>query len=273
MRYKMMVSDFDGTIYTDDFKISDETISAVKDYREAGGLFFIATGRLYEAIKPNAKVFDLANEIVAYQGGAIFDLSTDEIIMSNNIDMQLSADIYSYIYENFKDVTVPILFYNDRCIVTEESDHITNFCNIVGVEPIYTGVNLDKYVMDNDINPNKVLSMIETKYSDEFVSGLIEKFGEFVNINRSNTFLVEIVSKVASKGNAVAWLASKYGIKQEEIICIGDAENDISMIEYAGLGVAMGNAMKTTKDAADYICGTNNDNGVANVIRQIAMKE
>ena len=273
MKYKMIVSDFDGTIYTDDFKISDETISAVSDYRKAGGLFFIATGRLYEAIRKNAKLFDLTNEIVTYQGGAIFDLTTDEIIMSYNIEKEIAIEIYNYIYENFPDVTIPILFYNDRCIVKEECAPITHFCDVVGVSPIYTGVNLNDYVLANDINPNKVLSMVETKDSDAFVAGLIENFGDVVNINRSNTFLVEIVSKVASKGNAVAWLAEKYGIKQEEIICIGDAENDISMIKYAGLGVAMGNAMQTTKAQADYICGTNNDNGVANVIRQIAMKE
>ena len=273
MKYKMIVSDFDGTIYTDDFRISEATLSAIKEYREAGGLFFVSTGRLYQAIKAKATLMGLVNEVITYQGGAIFDMTTDEVLLSFNMDMEIASNIFTYIYSNFKNDTIPILFHEDNCIVKEENKHITNFCNIVGIKPVYTNINLDEYVRVNNISPNKVLSMVVAETSDALAKGLIENFGDVVNINRSNKILVEIVNKKASKGNAVAWLAAKYGIKQEEIICIGDAENDISMIKYAGLGVAMGNAMDTTKAVADYICATNNNDGVAEVIRQIAMKE
>ncbi|MDE6968045.1 MAG: HAD-IIB family hydrolase, partial [Clostridia bacterium] len=80
--------------------------------------------------------------------------------------------------------------------------------------------------------------------------------------------LLECVNINASKGNAVKWIAERYNIKQEEICAIGDSENDNSMIEYAGLGVAMGNAMEITKKVANVVCDTNNNNGVAKFIKE-----
>ena len=273
MKYKMIVSDFDGTLYTDDFKVSDVTIAAVRDYKKAGGLFFIATGRLYDSIKVHSKLFDLVDEVIVYQGGAIIDLKSDEIIMEYNINTNVSAKIYNYINDNYPDACIPILFHNDKCIVVEENYHITNFCNVVKVEPVYTGKKLGEFVVDNNIKPNKILALVEKDRSEEIAKDIIAKFGDVVNINRSASILIEIVDKSASKGDAVKWLTEKYNIKREEVICFGDAENDISMLKYAGLGVAVGNAMETAKAVADLVCDTNNNDGVAKVIREIAMKE
>ena len=80
---------------------------------------------------------------------------------------------------------------------------------------------------------------------------------------------VEINNRGVSKGRGVKALADYYGFKREEIVCIGDNENDISMIEYAGLGVAMGNAIDEVKELADYITDTNKKNGVAKAIKKI----
>ncbi len=101
---------------------------------------------------------------------------------------------------------------------------------------------------------------------------MIDKFGDKLNVNQSSKALLECVNINASKGNAVKWIAERYGIKQEEICAIGDSENDNSMIEYAGLGIAMGNAMDVTKAVANYVCDTNNNNGVAKVIEGILLK-
>ena len=84
---------------------------------------------------------------------------------------------------------------------------------------------------------------------------------------------IEINAKDISKGNAVKFLAKHYGIKREEVICIGDNENDISMIEYAGLGVAMGNACDKIKEISNFITDTNNNDGVAKVIEGFIIKE
>lgn len=273
MKYKMIVSDFDGTIYRDDYTISKECIDAIEDYKKAGGLFFIATGRLYQAIKPHTKLFNLVNEVITYQGGGVYDLTSDKMVLSYSINDDLASDIYKNVMEQYPDTTMPMMFYNDLCYTAFENKPVSDFASIVKVSVNYTKVPISEYIEKNKISPNKILFLVEPKHGEEVVSFLKEKYGDKINVNRSNIVLIEIVSKDASKGNAVKWLANKYNINREEIICIGDAENDNSMIEYAGLGVAMGNAMDTTKRVADFITDTNNNDGVAKVIREIALKE
>lgn len=272
MKYKMLVCDFDGTLYTDDFKVTDETINAVKKYKEAGGIFVIATGRLYQAIKPFAKLFDLTNEIITYQGSGVFDLKTDKLLMSNEINKELAVQVYSYLYDKYSLVTSPILFYDDKCIVEEENQFNQLFASIVKVPLVTVGKKLNEYVDENNLNARKILSLTENSVLRDVINDLTQKFGDKLNINQSSKGLIELVDKNASKGNAVKWIAERLGIKREEICAIGDAENDNSMLIYAGFGVAMGNAMPETKAVADYVCDTNNNDGVAKVINDIILK-
>ena len=83
---------------------------------------------------------------------------------------------------------------------------------------------------------------------------------------------LEINYKDVSKGNAIKSLLDKYNIKEEELVCIGDNENDISMIKLAGLGIAMGNAISEVKNIADYITDTNKRDGVAKAIEKFILK-
>ncbi|MEG0857514.1 MAG: HAD-IIB family hydrolase, partial [Terrisporobacter sp.] len=92
-------------------------------------------------------------------------------------------------------------------------------------------------------------------------------------IVRSTPFFLEFLNPQANKGAGIGLLAHELGIKQDEIICVGDAGNDKHMIEYAGLGVAMGNATEDIKDLADYITLSNDDDGVAHVINKFILNE
>lgn len=272
MKYKMLVCDFDGTLYTDDFKVTKETLDAVEKYKAQGGKFVIATGRLYQAIKPFAELFKLTDEVVTYQGSGVYDLKTDSIILSNEIESELAVEIYQYMYKTYGEITSPILFYEDKCIVEEENEFNKIFSQIVKVPLTCVNKQLDVYVAENKINARKILFLAVEKFIRHIISDLIDKFGDKLNVNQSSKALLECVNINASKGNAVKWIAERYGIKQEEICAIGDSENDNSMIEYAGLGIAMGNAMDVTKAVANYVCDTNNNNGVAKVIEEILLK-
>lgn len=272
MKYKLLVCDFDGTLYTDDYKVTQETIDAVAEFRAQGGIFVIATGRLFQAIKPFAQLFNLTNEIITYQGSGIYDLRTEQLIYSKEIQTKLAVDVYSYLYEKYGNVTSPMLFFDDKCIVENENEYNKAFVSIVKVPLVCVDEKLNDYVDNNNINARKILSLTIPQKAREIVDDLLNKFGDKLNINQSSKALIELVNIEASKGNAVEWLAKKYNILQEEVCAIGDSENDNSMIEYAGLGVAMGNAMDVTKKVADVICDTNNNNGVAKVIKEIILK-
>lgn len=272
MKYKMLVCDFDGTLYTDDFKVTQETIDAVEEYKAKGGKFVIATGRLYQAIKPFAKLFNLTDEVITYQGSGVYDIKTDSIILSNEIDNNLAVKLYQYMYQTYGKTTSPILFYEDKCIVEEENQFNKIFSQIVKVPLTCVNQKLDVFVSENNINARKILFLAVEKEIRGIISDLVEKFGDKLNINQSSKALLECVNRKASKGNAVKWIAERYNIPREQICAIGDAENDNSMLEYAGFGVAMGNAMDVTKKVADFVCDTNNNNGVAKVIRNIILK-
>ena len=108
---------------------------------------------------------------------------------------------------------------------------------------------------------------------DGYIDELSAEYGDEFLVNTSKKFVVEIIRGDVSKAKAVAALAAKYGIKREEIIAIGDSLNDVPMVEYAGLGVMVANASKKALESADYVCPSCEDNGVAYVIENIALKD
>ena len=111
------------------------------------------------------------------------------------------------------------------------------------------------------------------KYSLEYhARKLHELYEEKLNFYFSLPYFVEIVNKEASKGNALESLALKFNIKREEIIAIGDNFNDMDMIEYAGLGVAMGNAPGYLKDVAQFVTHSNDEDGVRHVLEKFILK-
>lgn len=273
MKYKMVVSDFDGTIYRSDYTISQRTRDAINQYTAKGGRMVIATGRLYQAIAPHAKSLGLHGEVITYQGGGVFDLDTDKQNFGIDIDNAVAIRVYEKMVNEYKDRCIPILFYDDDSYIKCQDPSSDLFAKIVKVQLRYTGIELDEYVKENKLNPSKILALTFPQTIGEFVDDFRKDFGDYLNINRSGPTLVEMVNKDASKGNAVKWLAQANNISQEEIICIGDAENDNSMIEYAGLGVAVANAMDVTKAVADYICPSNDDDGVADTIERFCLSK
>lgn len=273
MKYKMIVSDFDGTIYRSDYTISDNTKDAISKYVSKGGKMVIATGRLFSAIKPHAEKLDLKGEVITYQGSGVFDIESGDLMYQRDIPCELAAQVLEFMYNNDKYTCIPMMFYDDKCYVDKPSEFVTAFTNIVRVDATFAGVRLDEYILREGIIPRKILALVVPKEAQEFIAMLRENFGALFNINQSGPPLVEMVNIEASKGNAVAWLAEKYGIAREEIICIGDAENDNSMLQFAGLGVAVGNAMDITKAVADYITDTNDNDGVAKVIEKFGLED
>ncbi len=115
--------------------------------------------------------------------------------------------------------------------------------------------------VDPEEKLNKVIELLPKELYDKYT------------IVRSAPFFLEFLNKKVNKGFGVRLLAEKLGIKPSEVICIGDAENDIHMIEFAGLGVAMGNAFPEVKKKADYVTKTNEEDGVAHVIKKFVLKE
>ena len=128
------------------------------------------------------------------------------------------------------------------------------------------GEKLSDYVTKRGDAPTKVLAIAEADDVYAISKEYIPVFDGRLSFTRSQKFLVEFTAYGINKGDAVRKMCEKHGLKREEIICMGDADNDISMIEYAGLGIAVQNAMDTTKAHADVIGVSNNHDAVAWVV-------
>lgn len=264
MKYKAIFSDFDGTLYSDKFEVSQKNIDAIHDYEARGGKFFVATGRLFQAIYPHVKALGLKDEVIVYQGGGIFDITTKKAIWQQAVPNDVAVDCLKKLESDGKSVNM--VYIDDKCYGTQPHAAIDLFCSICKIECNFVGENLSDYVARTGATPNKLLAMVEP--ADALP--LAEKYGEEYKgklaLMRSQPFMVEFTAYGLSKGAAVEKVCKKYGFSRDEIICVGDADNDIPMIKYAGLGIAVMNAMETTKAAADVVCVSNNHDAIAWII-------
>ena len=257
MKYKLIASDFDGTIYTSDYKIADGTKEAMKEYMDKGGKIVISTGRLYASIKKQMLEMGLnKGEVIVYQGSGVYDVATECLRFIDD-------------REGF----YGLMYYEGKCYVPERNMLIDFFLSILKVDDtVVTGMRMSEYIAKNAIKPTKILLLSLPDKQGDIADECREKFSEYLTFSRANEILVEVVNKDASKGNALRYVAEEmYGLTRDEVIAIGDAENDISMIEYAGLGVAMGNAMDELKAVADLVTVTNDESGVAKIIREYGL--
>lgn len=120
---------------------------------------------------------------------------------------------------------------------------------------------------------SKFMMIDHPEILDECIKKIPKEYYEKYTIVRSTPSFLEFLNPDANKGSGISLLAGKLGIHKDDIICVGDAENDKHMIEYAGLGVAMGNANEEIKYLADYITLSNNEDGVAHVINKFILNE
>lgn len=267
--YKMIYSDMDGTLLNSEKKISNINKNIIKKVQEREIVFGIATGRIYPAAKIYAKELSLDTPIICCNGAVVVDLNTNEAIISNPIKPKLLKKVVDII----KKYDVYFHMYDKDTIYSERYDLVIKYFkefseNLSDEFKIKTSVveNIDDIIFsDREIykvgvyfdNSKKTEKMIEELNRDNDIEGC-----------KSMSYMYDVMAKGINKGYALKQLGEYLNIDQSEIVAIGDNENDISMIKFAGLGVAMENATKNIKNIADYITTTNDKDGVSNVIEK-----
>ncbi len=266
MKYLAVFSDFDGTLYRDDYSVSQENRKEIKNYIANGGKFIISTGRLFASIYPHLVDLDLHGEVITTQGAEIYNIDNKKLVWSSFYSNEQAVFVMKYV-ESQQNVT-PMCYIDNQVYAKEENEPIKLFSKIVGLQVNFVGENLTAYLQKSSKSPSKILAMCNDSMADEFIQKCSNAIGNDYEVCKSQSFLIEILTAGVNKGSAVKYLCQKYGWDKSKIICIGDSGNDNSMIEYAGLGVAVGNAFDQTKKVADYISETNDNDGVAKTIRR-----
>ncbi|MGG7325512.1 Cof-type HAD-IIB family hydrolase [Clostridium baratii] len=274
MSIKLICIDMDGTLLKDKKTVSEENLNSIKLAIKKGVKVLITTGRIYDCAKMYSEKIGLDTPIIASNGAFIG--YKDKVIYNNPLKKE---DILKFLEVTKKHGLKAYLTANFGIISEEElaEDHVYKILN----KTLKDEEKVKLIVSDN------IKEEIE-KFDGEILKGVCADKNNKVNLIKAREELeslntnMEIVSSWndnfevmrngSTKGDAVRYLANYFGIDKEEVMCIGDSENDLSMIKYAGIGVAMGNASEDIKRVADYVTDTNVNDGVAKAINKFVLK-
>ena len=270
MKYKALFTDFDGTLYSDNFTVSEKDIAAINEYTKAGGKFFISTGRLFDSIYPHLKAMNVDSDlIIVSQGAEVYDVNTGKPFFRDLIPIPLANRVFDYIdiaLKKYKEFTALMYIDNEVYFIDKLPEYRKVFCDILKIEPHILKGSLREYLDKVQKNPSKILIMTPEENIEDFIKNGIEYLNGDAVFCESRKFLVEIMQSGTNKGTAVKYVADKLGIDMDDVICVGDSDNDLSMIKVAGLGVATANALDRVKKYADYIAPSCNDSPIADII-------
>ncbi len=269
MSYKLIALDIDGTLINSSHQITQGVKNSIKQAIQKGVKVVLCTGRPLKGVENFLEELDLKKEgdyAATFNGALIQDTFTKSAVSHLTLDHKDLVDLYNLSLE----VGSRSHFYDTKTLYTFNKD-VSDYTIL---ESYITGAHLNVTTLEDipsDISMSKFMMIDHPEILDECIKKIPKEYFEKYTIVRSTPSFLEFLNPNANKGNGISLLAQKLGIKQEEVICVGDAGNDKHMIEYAGLGVAMENATDEIKNLADYTTLSNNEDGVAHVINKFIL--
>ncbi len=263
IKYKALALDLDGTLMDSSKKLSQQNKEAVWRAIEGGAAVILASGRPLFGVLPVAEALELDKRggyVLAYNGGNIWDCKAQKLVYSREVPPSCIQDICNAARRE----GVHALTYWEKEIVAESStdDYVLKeaFCNSTTVKKVndleaFVDYPVAKFLV---VGPHEKLLPVE--------ENLRGKHGGALDIFFSEEYFLEVVPKNVAKDAALAALLELLGLSREALVACGDGMNDICMLDYAGLGVAMENAYPPVKEHAQYIAPSNDADGVSEVI-------
>ncbi|MDD7143454.1 Cof-type HAD-IIB family hydrolase [Bariatricus sp. HCP28S3_C2] len=266
MNYQILVLDLDGTLTNSEKKITPPTLEALIRIQENGKKVVLASGRPTYGVEPLARELHLeryGSYILSFNGARITDCRSGQIIYNK----ALPADSIQPIYEIASHYPVDILAYgSDKLISGLNLNKYTELESRINHMPIHQTSTFPEEI--SSFSNNKFLLTGEPEDIEKARKEMNAYFRGYLNIYCSDPFFLEIMPQNIDKAYSLQHLLNSIGLTADEMICCGDGYNDITMIEYAGLGVAMQNAHPPVLEKADFITRSNDEDGVLYVIEQ-----
>lgn len=266
MTIRLVAMDLDDTLLRDDWTISPRVVTAIQKAQAQGVKMTIATGRMSISARPYAEQLGLDVPVITYHGAMIQHALSGDIIFRCVIPSALATEIVQDVAG--RGVYAQI-YLKDRVITPKHNDWAREYERISRVR-IEEG-DLSVVLSQEPEGVEKILLMAEEADLDQLAPLLRQRYGEKVHITKSKPCFLEMTDCSVNKGVALAALAELLGIAQEDVMAIGDSFNDLEMIQYAGLGVAMGNARSEIKEQADIVTVTNEEDGVAEALERYVL--
>jgi len=262
MKYKLIASDMDGTLVNSKSELTERTKEAIIKAVDAGVLFVTATGRPFSNVQEVNNLLSKDMPFIVFNGAAAYMGKSEKLLFERFLDFDLATEAFNIGQEkNMSQIiwTGPRLWANRRDDGTNAYHDICKGLDMSIVTDLTT-------IRDEVEGISKVLWI---DHPDNIKLLSVEMCGHFkgrLKCVSSMPHFLEFVSNDAGKGTALAEIGRLFGIDKSEMIAIGDGYNDVCMLEYAGLGVAVANAPDDIKSKCGYITKSNNEDGVAEVI-------
>jgi Cof subfamily protein (haloacid dehalogenase superfamily) len=265
MPYRLIAVDLDDTLLTDDLKVTETTRHAMAEAVARGVHLTIATGRMYASAKQIAEQVGLNVPIITYQGSIIKNLQDGRVLYERSVPSDAAALLCDYCAERGLHLQT---YVEDKLFARSENEKLIAYAKQSNIP--YTIVPDFRSFADK--RQTKLIIIDEPAYLDEIAPALRELLGPDVHVTKSKPNYLEFTHREGTKGHALRYLANHFGVPMEETIAVGDAMNDREMIEAAGLGVAMENAVPALKALAGYVTRSNNDDGVRHVLEKFVLE-
>lgn len=275
MNYKLVCIDMDGTLLNNRHQVTDLNRKALKEAVEGGVKIAITTGRLYTSASLYAEMIGVKVAVISSNGTYIREKGEGKCIYKH----PMNRDEFSRVCDIIEKYNVRTNFNTYNKLIGREHPPVNNaymISNKTAPEHLKVGVAVHKNIREAyDIYEGEILKAIMFPQGPEMIEKIKKELIEMggLEVVSSGPDNIEIMAEGTSKGSGVKAFSEILGVDKKEIICIGDHENDISMVTYAGLGIAMGNAVDSLKKVADYVTDDNENSGVGKAINKFILNK
>lgn len=267
---KILVLDLDGTLTNNEKKITPRTKQALMQMQKQGHAVVLASGRPTPGVLSVARELELGTYdgyILSYNGGKITRCQTGEVVYQQT----LPEDVVPELFAMADELGIGMMTYNTKGIIAN-----LHHDEYMELEAFINQLELKHYkepleALEGPVN--KCLGTAPIEIAPEIEKRFAGRFSDRISVSRSEPFFIELVPLGIDKAASLARLCEILGYTKENMIACGDGFNDISMIQFAGLGVAMENAQKPVKEVADYVTLSNEEDGVAHVIEKFVLNQ
>jgi Cof subfamily protein (haloacid dehalogenase superfamily) len=259
--YRLLALDLDGTVIGRDRRISEPVRAAVTAAVARGVRVTLATGRGFRTARPFAEQLGLCDPLICYQGALIKHPVTADVLDHTPMPGPLAAEAVAMLHGP---AICVIAFIDEKLGIVEDGDQFARFVGRWGSpDRVHLLVAPDLVEVVRVTPPTKVMFFGDPPRVDAEIARAIDRFGARLTVVRSDPTIGELTAPGLNKGLALAKLAHHLGVERADVLAIGDEDNDVPMLEWAGLGLAMGNAPPSVQRAARAVIPPVDDDGVA----------
>ena len=265
--YSVLALDLDGTLLTDDLRITERSHAAIRRARERGVTVLLASARPPRSMVRYHRELDLDTPLVAYNGALVWDADCGRSLFHEPLVPDAARALVGFLRRQHPELNIS-LECSDRWYIDDLTEEVRREVERYEVDPPHGVACLEQVLAEEAEAISKVLFPGGMQVADQLLAALPPDLAERLHVTTSGWWFCEVMAAGVTKAAAIEWTAGYLRLGAGGILALGDSPNDIPMLKHATLGIAMGNASPTVREAADEVTASNNEDGVAEAIER-----